>query len=605
MSIPNEEYPLPIPADDWRKQYSPRHNAYPIPEAGIFDEPYVCIRVNRTWVPFVLGVLDVLMDRVYWQGEDADMDHMETQIADLQIALQGGMEVCEEPVSFDVRVVNVETGGRMLQKLVDDEWVDVALMDDFPVQAFQLPPYSIATAEWSEDHILTFGIPEGDTGPQGEKGDTGDTGPQGIQGNTGPAGATGATGPQGPQGEQGVQGATGATGPQGAQGPTGATGAQGPAGATGATGPQGPAGATGATGATGPQGPAGRGIDELAGEPVETLPDGAIEANYCAAAFQTFDWLLSKYNDFSAETSLGITEQRAVQDAAIAIAETLAFGVAEALPIDEVGTMYANAIQAAVDADLAEANDPDLRDTAAQWLFCKARETGGIISNQDYIDFCEQILPDATFLSNDTSFRKFSRDIVLRERFWTRWKLYSYDEENDCSLLGWCDEEPVVCRVFDHSTGYGTPLQAGGWSDVSGSYRAQTGAGNPLPCAAANTSSAGGGNNKIKLDIEYNVSDCGTVIGLQRELYLDSATGNGMGLTFSEKVYIEHPSNNSTWILIYTGSHNFGAKETWENDTIVMDSPAAGRRILYVLENPSFPATSFTIRMDNVKILIP
>ncbi len=74
----------------------------------------------------------------------------------------------------------------------------------------------------------------------------------------------GATGPAGPTGPSGT------TGPLGPSGPTGATGATGPAGPTGATGATGPAGPTGATGATGPAGPQGRpgviaAFDSLAG----------------------------------------------------------------------------------------------------------------------------------------------------------------------------------------------------------------------------------------------------------------------------------------------------------------------------------------------------
>ena len=85
----------------------------------------------------------------------------------------------------------------------------------------------------SENAILNFTIPRGETGA------TGPTGPQGLQGETG------VTGPTGPQGLQGEIGATGPTGPQGLQGETGATGP---------TGPQGLQGETGATGPTGPQG---------------------------------------------------------------------------------------------------------------------------------------------------------------------------------------------------------------------------------------------------------------------------------------------------------------------------------------------------------------
>ena len=113
---------------------------------------------------------------------------------------------------------------------------------------------SVNNSGTSQDAVLDFLIPRGDTGPQGEKGDAGPQGlqgPQGEKGDTGPQGSQGEkgdTGPQGPQGEKGD------TGPQGPQGEKGDTGPQGPQGEKGDTGPQGPQGEKGDTGPQGPQG---------------------------------------------------------------------------------------------------------------------------------------------------------------------------------------------------------------------------------------------------------------------------------------------------------------------------------------------------------------
>ena len=85
------------------------------------------------------------------------------------------------------------------------------------VVATTLPSGSEATAEFG-DHVLSLGIPRGDTGPQGAQGPQeskarratrGEQGPQGIQGPQGPQGVKGDTGPQGAQGPQGVKGEKG------------------------------------------------------------------------------------------------------------------------------------------------------------------------------------------------------------------------------------------------------------------------------------------------------------------------------------------------------------------------------------------------------------
>ena len=146
---------------------------------------------------------------------------------------------------------------------------------------------------------FTFGIPKGETGPQGPAGRDGAPGERGPQGLQGPPGAPGDPGPQGQQGPAGMdgeaatvtvlqtntiepgenasvenqgtvnaaqlvfnipRGATGAQGPAGERGPEGPQGPAGDPGEQGPQGPRGPAGHDGAPGEQGPQGPAGPGV---------------------------------------------------------------------------------------------------------------------------------------------------------------------------------------------------------------------------------------------------------------------------------------------------------------------------------------------------------
>lgn len=69
--------------------YSPRRNAYPPPENGIFDlltDGGLCIWINPRWVPFINGVLDVLRQQETWsEREDFAID----EIQELELLLQG------------------------------------------------------------------------------------------------------------------------------------------------------------------------------------------------------------------------------------------------------------------------------------------------------------------------------------------------------------------------------------------------------------------------------------------------------------------------------------------------------------------------------------
>jgi Collagen triple helix repeat (20 copies) len=75
-----------------------------------------------------------------------------------------------------------------------------------------------------DDFNVTYGVGEGQPGPQGPPG------PEGPQGPQGPAGPAGSTGPAGPAGATGPQGPVGPIGPFGPQGPQGPQGPAGPAG---------------------------------------------------------------------------------------------------------------------------------------------------------------------------------------------------------------------------------------------------------------------------------------------------------------------------------------------------------------------------------------
>ena len=84
---------------DWgRRSNAPRHNSYPAPNVLIDDfsvgQPTVCLQINGEWVRWLTGVLDVLLDPIYWTD---NLENALYSIAELQAALHGAsatMNIC-------------------------------------------------------------------------------------------------------------------------------------------------------------------------------------------------------------------------------------------------------------------------------------------------------------------------------------------------------------------------------------------------------------------------------------------------------------------------------------------------------------------------------
>lgn len=60
--------------DAWRREEIPRSKPYEPPTSPIddFSTDCVCVKINRAWVPFLTGVLDLLVNRSLWVHEDPD-----------------------------------------------------------------------------------------------------------------------------------------------------------------------------------------------------------------------------------------------------------------------------------------------------------------------------------------------------------------------------------------------------------------------------------------------------------------------------------------------------------------------------------------------------
>lgn len=86
-------------------------------------------------------------------------------------------------------------------------------------------------------------------------------------------------------------------------------------------------------------------------------------------------------------------------------------------------------------------------------LYCRVRSNGDAITRALFNAWLEEdvatvmdvdppIIPDKFLVS------AFWKDVIGWVTFQSRYSLYSYDEENDCRLLNWCDEDLCVHEDF-------------------------------------------------------------------------------------------------------------------------------------------------------------
>lgn len=65
--------------------FSPRNQ--PVPQVGICDEPCVCMRINQSWLPFILGAIDRLGQPDVWNDTEVNKQFAFDQINELEAAL--------------------------------------------------------------------------------------------------------------------------------------------------------------------------------------------------------------------------------------------------------------------------------------------------------------------------------------------------------------------------------------------------------------------------------------------------------------------------------------------------------------------------------------
>jgi len=88
--------------DSWRQEIVARSKRYPPPTVGIDDfstDNCVCVKINREWVPFLTGVLDILTSPNLWEHET--WDYAPQEIIKLIESLAGAETsmTCVNPVT--------------------------------------------------------------------------------------------------------------------------------------------------------------------------------------------------------------------------------------------------------------------------------------------------------------------------------------------------------------------------------------------------------------------------------------------------------------------------------------------------------------------------
>lgn len=99
------------------KRYAPFNGALPVPTSTICEAPYVCLRINEQWTPFVLGALETLRWEDLYIGTPTQIRNALGEVGELLSAVGGGNIMCpEDSVQFrqsptDVCILQTSSDG--------------------------------------------------------------------------------------------------------------------------------------------------------------------------------------------------------------------------------------------------------------------------------------------------------------------------------------------------------------------------------------------------------------------------------------------------------------------------------------------------------------
>lgn len=65
-------------------------DGFPPPDAGVFDEPRICVEINALWVSHVIGLLGMMTLPHYWDADETTQYDLTQQANELLKAIVNG-----------------------------------------------------------------------------------------------------------------------------------------------------------------------------------------------------------------------------------------------------------------------------------------------------------------------------------------------------------------------------------------------------------------------------------------------------------------------------------------------------------------------------------
>jgi len=195
-------------------------------------------------------------------------------------------------------------------------------------------------------------------------------------------------------------------------------------------------------------------------------PDEVNFDHLCAGVVGAITWSLAVCDNALDEAQLVVDLVKTVAAAIEAIVETLSGGFLELLPLDELAKFLLGVTQVIISQRRLETEDVDNIDSWTEALYCRVKTNGGKLLESEWDEWIEE---DVKPLENDTygdicRYSWLLKQMIGWQKFKAKYILYSYDEENDCELQGWCPD------VWEHTWDFKIDDYSEVWSVQGGSW---------------------------------------------------------------------------------------------------------------------------------------
>jgi hypothetical protein len=118
--------PLKSEFDEFRYDATPRRDARPAPEIGIFEEPTRCLKINLQWWSHISGMIDVLSTTDMWQGDEEEKARAIREIA----ALLAYNDCEDEMTAEEFKQALYEVGNMWAAQLVSGRYTNINIDEE-------------------------------------------------------------------------------------------------------------------------------------------------------------------------------------------------------------------------------------------------------------------------------------------------------------------------------------------------------------------------------------------------------------------------------------------------------------------------------------------